>query len=438
MADEDYDYVTESDKVARQKRLADVLRKYQLDQHQQSVQTEGRIVGGRYISSPFQMINQGLVAPGANMRRADQAEGLANQMSGAYQQQVQGAQQSWQQGLPRTVPGHPELPGPQAEGGSPELAERAQQIPDRASVLSATLRGMQIPGNEKEAELWNRGMQEEQTREDRQSEVRSALKMTMAQRAEERRMADQLARDKATDKAFADARDDAERERHNRETEQAARDRNTMLQAINAATNETKLAAAKAKTNDEKKEAAATERELGKLYTRMKPLTPVIGAAKEIQKMIDKYTDESGKTDIPGIGHTGLVPALGLSLAAGAGLIDKETNPNRAKVADLVGSIMRNQAGLSQTIAEAARVMEKTLTSGMYGQAEFLSNWDNLVRAINDDLRLVDDTLGDNTREAFVKNGGSLAPINWDKKPKTTDLDKRLEELRAKKKAAGG
>jgi hypothetical protein len=166
----------------------------------------------------------------------------------------------------------------------------------------------------------------------------------------------------------------------------------------------------------------------------MKPLVPVIGAAKEIQKMIDNYTNEDGSVrDIPGIGRTGMVPATILSAGASAKLLDPATNPNRAKVADLVGAIMRNQAGLSQTIAEAKRVMEKTLTSGEYSQAEFLENWNNLVRAINEDQDLVQQTHRPEAVELFKKNGGAFEHV----RPKAQDAKmKRLEELR--KKAAGG
>jgi len=435
MADEDYDYVTKSDEIARQKRLAEVLRKYQLDQFQKSIPVSNQMVGGRYINSPLQIMNAGLRS-GVDKQLADQAEAEANRMSGAYQQQVTGAQRQWQQGLPQTVPGHAELPGPQAEGGSPELAAQPAQIPNRSQVLSATLRGIQIPGNEKEAELWNRGMQEEQTREDRQAEAQSVLKATLAQRQEQFLAEQQRKRDDATDKAFNQARDDAEKARHNKETEENARQLRATNEAIAKGHDAARIAA---KAGSDKADAADKRdiyKNLGSIGTKMKPLVPVIGAAREIQKMIDSYTNDDGTVrDIPGIGRTGMIPATVLSAGVSAGLLDESTNPNRAKVADLVGAIMRNQAGLSQTIAEAKRVMEKTLTSGEYKQSEFLENWINLVRAINEDQDLIQQTHRPEAIELFQKNGGKFEHI---RSGKTSDTDKRLEELRAKKKAAGG
>jgi hypothetical protein len=72
-------------------------------------------------------------------------------------------------------------------GGSPELAavpEVPAQLPDTSSILRATIAGLNIPGNEKVAQLYGQGMMAEQTREDTQTFNKEQAAARMAQERE--------------------------------------------------------------------------------------------------------------------------------------------------------------------------------------------------------------------------------------------------------------
>jgi hypothetical protein len=152
--------------VQRQQALAQMLRK------RAGAQPEGgKMVGKTYVAPHFAQYLPGLL----DAFQANRAEKKATQAEQEYGGQVAKARDEWSSTLPRTTPGvegRPELPGPPDEAGSLELAPVKAvpaKLPSRESVLAATMKGMRIPGNEKAAELWNRGMSDELSREDAQA-----------------------------------------------------------------------------------------------------------------------------------------------------------------------------------------------------------------------------------------------------------------------------
>jgi len=163
--------------IQQQRKLADMLRK----QYQE--QPEGKMVSGHYVAPSWSQHLAGLAEAGG----AAYLDSKADKSQDQYTQGVDQATTGWQSSLPQTIaaqPGRPELPGPQAPDGSPELAAvepTPAQLPSRDAVLKATLQGMKIPGNEEAAKLWNKGMGEEVIREDTQQHRRDTLKDTLAQ-----------------------------------------------------------------------------------------------------------------------------------------------------------------------------------------------------------------------------------------------------------------
>lgn len=160
------DFASQQSEIERQRRMVEMLRK-----RAGGPMPEGQMVGRTYVAPHWAEFLPGLL----DAYSANRAEGQARKAEKSYGEEVGKAQNEWASTLPRTVPGvegRPELPGPRDEAGSLELdAVQAvpARLPSRDSVLKATMRGMQIPGNAKAAELWNKGMGEEITREDTQA-----------------------------------------------------------------------------------------------------------------------------------------------------------------------------------------------------------------------------------------------------------------------------
>jgi len=160
------DFQTQSAEVQRQRLIADMLRKQGASQR-----PEGKMVGGRYIRPNLAEFLPGLL----NSFDAGQISRQADTAEKQYGADVSAAKESWASSLPRAVagvPGRVALPGPPDANGSPELAAREAVpavLPTREAILKATLAGMRIPGNEKAADLWNRGMESDLVREDTQT-----------------------------------------------------------------------------------------------------------------------------------------------------------------------------------------------------------------------------------------------------------------------------
>ena len=180
------DFQSQQATLQQQQQLAAMLRK-RADQAQQP---QGQMVGGQYIPPHF--LQQ--LLPMFQQAQAGYAQSQADDQERQFSRGANSAAQSWQSQLPQAIAAQPEQFGPPEEGGSPELAAQSAQMPDRGSILKATLAGMQIPGNEKAALLWNKGMGEDLAREDAQTERRGNLTQTLLAQK-------QIAAEKATERA---------------------------------------------------------------------------------------------------------------------------------------------------------------------------------------------------------------------------------------------
>ena len=131
---------------------------------------DGRMVGRTFVAPHWTE----QLAPLLQQFQAGQAERASTKANADYQGRLGQAKQDWMSSLPQTIaaiPGRAELPGPVDEGGSPELAAVARTpavLPTRDAVLKATMAGLRIPGNESAANLFNKGMSDDLTREDTQ------------------------------------------------------------------------------------------------------------------------------------------------------------------------------------------------------------------------------------------------------------------------------
>lgn len=208
------DFQTQSEAIQRQRAIAEMLRK-----QGNASMPQGQMVGKQYIPPNLLQYLPGLL----NQYNAGRISRQADTDQKKYVSDVGAARDNWASSLPRAVaavPGRAALPGPPDASGSPELAPREAVpavLPDRGSILKATMEGMRIPGNEKAAELWNRGMNDDLVREDTQQARRDNLDAT-AQGRRELQQASQVA--------------DAERRKNEleqRERESARRSEDTRL-----------------------------------------------------------------------------------------------------------------------------------------------------------------------------------------------------------------
>lgn len=160
----------------RQQKLAAALRK-QADETRTS---EGSMVSGYYVRP-----NKYAAIPAIlnNFMVTSQANKAAEAMK-EYKRKAGQAAQEWQSALPQAVAGRAALPGPRAEGGSPELEEVPAQPLTTQRILKHTLEGMRIPGNEKAAELYNRAALADLNREDTQAEKAQQSHLTRLAAAE--------------------------------------------------------------------------------------------------------------------------------------------------------------------------------------------------------------------------------------------------------------
>lgn len=393
------DFVTQQQQLQRQRRLADLLR---LQAEQQPTYTEnpGRMVSGHYVAPSWSQSLNNVVSPILQRGYAQQQENQANQQEQAYNTGIGQARQQWQSALPQATAGRPALPGPPDVNGSPELAAVAPQMPDRGAVLKATMAGLEIPGNEKAATFYNQGMAADLEREDKQKEAMQLQKERL-QQAREMRLEQLQQQERELSSKL-----DMQRENNIRDNE-TRRMHDETLKAI-------AQEKATAKTDKlDPVEQRAIMNDVTKLSTRVAPLNTTISAAQEVQNMIDAYTDpKTGKVkNIPGVGRDTALPGWARSVGQQMGMLDPATNPNSAKVQRVLADIMRQQAGLSQTISEQARVIATNLGSGAYTQKEFLDAWGDLKNAIANDLTNVKAGHRPEAVDIFQARGGRLSPV---------------------------
>jgi len=275
------DFNTQLEQLQRQQAVTDALRKKAMATP--NVQPQGQMVGNRFVAPHF-LERLAAIAPiGMNQWAAGNAENQTIQQQNALGQAVNQARQQWQAQTPQAVPGRPELPGPQAEGGSPELAAIAPQPLTIPRVLQHALAGSNIPGNEKQADFWAKGAMSDIAREDTQQQQSDLLKARMDDAVLAR--ADRAAE---AEKARIDRGEQAARDAVLRE--QSSKDRDALLRAIAAGKNTTALAIGAG--HDAARQAAAANRERAPKPIPMgitKELSDLAGNAEQLGSITEQF-----------------------------------------------------------------------------------------------------------------------------------------------------
>jgi len=437
------DYATSQAQMLRQRRLADLLRA-QVEATPSYTEPKSSMVSGYYVAPAWSQNLAAVAGPIAQRQRAAREEQLANDQEEQLGRMIAEARQKWQQQAPAITPGMPEQAGPVDPNNPTELAATPSRLPTRGQVLQHTLAGMDIPGNEKAAVLWNQGMGSELEREDKQTEF-AALQKERLREARDLRIAAlmqqaELQAERLAQQERQNVRDNETRLAHNQTMAELRRLQIEAMRDRAAATKGPSAADARAAAVDERDK----QKDIQTLSKRMERITPVLGTAQEVQNLIDQYTDpKTGKVkSIPGIGYIGALPGWARSAGQEAGLISGKTNANRAVVQRLINNIVRVQAGLSQTISEQAKQIEANLSSGSYSQEDFVKAFNQLILDLEYDLgnikaghrpEAVEDYLTRGGRMELPKSG--VAPSRSVEVTPEDAKRARLEELRAK--AAG-
>ena len=158
--------------LERQRLMVQMLRKQALD----AAPAKGKMVGRVYFNPTLAETLPGVVDAGA----AAWADKNLGEATNRYNQGLDAAKQQWQSQLPMSTAARPELQGPPDAMGSPELAAQSAQPVTTPQILQHTLRGLDIPGNERAAQGYQTGALADLTREDNQQARKETLQATLA------------------------------------------------------------------------------------------------------------------------------------------------------------------------------------------------------------------------------------------------------------------
>jgi len=390
----DYDFQSQQATLARQRAMADMLRR----QGAQAQQPQGSMVGGQFIApSIFQRLNPMLQQ--AMGSYYDQEAGKAEQ---AYGQQVGQAQQDWQSQLPQAIAAQNGTP---MDGGGMTMEHQdSPAMPvTTGQVLKHTMAGMQIPGNEKAAETYNRGALAEIGREDiqKQQTAENALRL---QQAREAKLLDmQKAREQIENQLKYHEMDNQSRERA-KAADNALRLQIEQMQ-IEAGKYREKLGSSE---RIDMQRDQNMERNTQRLAAASQAIAPMVVTGQAVQDMLDSYKD---KKSVPGIGYEAMFTPFALK---------QEANVNRAKIQRFANAVARSEIGLSQTLSEQAQQALSNMSNGKFSEAEFKAAWPEILAKTNASISNLHGGYGPEVLKKYTESGGNLSLIGPKAKSEVT------------------
>lgn len=420
------DFATQQLDIDRQRKLSDLLRKQSLEST-----PNGQMVGRHFVAPSWAEHLSTLAQSVASAylgNKADTGESALGQA-----EKAQG--DTWRSMLPQATAARPEQPGPPGPDGSPYLEAQPAQPVTREAILKHTLAGLQNPATSKEAMLVNQSLTSDLTRSEdkafKDQEARTAsrerldnLQSTLQNRKEELEM-------RLSDSRLAQADRVKLAQQHDETLLEIAR---INAQARRDAANQHKELTASQQAVQDRFISTQAEH----VSRRAEQLAPMLQSAKVVQDMLDTndVDPRTGRTKpIAGLGYVGVLPGVFLT---------QEGNANRAKVKAFANSMLRAQAGLSQTLSETENANLELLANGKFTQKEFEQIWPTVMSKINssvDNLKGGADPLA---WEKYVKQSGGrgLEPIKSSRGAVsegglTPEQQARLEQLRAAKAAEG-
>lgn len=385
------DFDAQTAAATRARAVADFLRK----QAAQQTQPQGQMVSGHFVAPHWTQYLANIMGQ-LNVGMADrQATDAETQQANAQNQ----AANQWRSSLPQAVQARAAVPGqaatpfgsrdePQQDATAGSPAMPYQPVPV-AARLKATLAGMSNPKTAREAVVWNAGMAEEAKREDEQQAKRENLQATLAQRAMELQVKSE------------DARYNAQQQlEFKRQMLEAQNQWHQLSADTQRAAAESRIGAARTAQDARSAERSADkiDKQIEHLSAASKTLAPMLQTAQTVQDMLDTY----GNKAIPGIGYESKLPGV---------LLPAKGVENRAKVKAFANAMLRNQAGLSQTLSETENANLELLANGNYSEKEFRAIWPTLMDKINASATTNTAGFHPDAVETARKRGAVIDPI---------------------------
>lgn len=240
------DFASGISQAERQRKMAELLRARSLQPGPQGSMTGSGGYNHYVAPSIFQQMQ-----PLANTLAANYQDKQATESEGESNRLIQNARQQWQSRLPQAVAAQAEQAGPVDPNNPQELEAQPGNPLTTGRILHHTLAGMEIPGNEKAAEIYNRGALSDLAREDTQTARREDLAANMAARLAQQRDATAARLEELKMRLEDRGLDRASRE-------QMAREQRALTAQLDAGNKEIRRMAIEAKTQAAADKAKAT------------------------------------------------------------------------------------------------------------------------------------------------------------------------------------
>lgn len=410
------DFQQQQLEVDRQRRIAEFLRKKPTDQPE--MRMSGRVaVQPHWLERLIPLLNQ--YQAGVADRNATGAEqDMSNQQSQAANQ--------WRGSLPQATPampyqeGSPDVPGLQ-DGTAPTIATPAVPV-DRSRILKYTLEGLNNPRTAKEAAIVNQSLTSDLQRDEDKTfktDERKAQDEWRAQESALTREAAAAAKQEQLVQAYDLKKQQLEfqHEQLKQRSQDATLTREQQLtiakmmdatrQSIAAGNSELRLALADlasgkkadAKTAADDKAAFTkdkeTQRQIEHYGTVVKDLVPLHQSMQAVQTNLDKYDNDPKK--VPGLGYNLLLPSVAQKA---------EANRVQRQFRDFSNSVMRGDAGLSQTLSEQANVLMQNMATGKFSTKEFVENWPEIMAKYNAKIKAANGVITPEALKTMQERGG--------------------------------
>lgn len=401
-----------TDKAARLRKLAEVLRRTQGPQT-----AEGATVGKRYIAPTTAQ----MLLPVLNSLRAQRTDARAGALEAQVAQQRQGARQQFIDQIPQALPER-QMQGPTMPG-TPDLGNVPAQPVARETILKHALQGQANPVTADLAKTYGAMANKQFDNEDAQAFKASESEAARVARAEQAEAQRQQAMELLKERIASQERMGQSANEMKQLLAQMAADSARYVADARVQAAGIRAAAAGNKTNPQLDNKI--EDNLLSLSKRMDNITPMAAAARNVQSIIDDYTDEkTGKVKpIPGFGYGALKPTWSQGT--------KEAK-NAAAVQAWASAIIRSQAGLSQTLSEQENVLLETLARGKGSQSQFLAAYPQIMQKFNGTMDSLEAGHRPESVQRYLDRGGDLGRIysKYDKE------GAKAEKARAARRAA--
>ena len=376
----------QQEELLRRIAQAALLRKQAMS-NENGPMPEGQMVSGHFVPPSILQHIAAVVNPLMQKYDANQAENQAVQQQHVLQQAIAAAKQRAIQNFPQGTPGQEAVP--EQQGNNPSAYVPGQpgiepKLPSALERLKWLGQASQIPGFAPTAASMDKIMGEEITREDKQREAQSVLKQTLA--AQRQNKIDQLMLEH---QRLVERSQDQSLNRELR-AQLAAEANAARLQVAEI----TKSTTDKLTAGQEATERGRIAEQRRHMTTTVAPVASMARSAQDVQDALEKYYDPKTRTykPIPGIGLVSVLgDKLGLAEAAsnklGLDVVPQGSTANAAAVQRFINSSLRSNAGLSQTLTEQLNTMKEMLAGGKYTQEQFITNWQRVLHALNNDLR---------------------------------------------------